>query len=106
MNQQRQTLTPPYPGAAAVPCLPHTTGVAHFTEEQGFKNMYPHTGAWGLWYLPGSKRFREWGDPAGGHKGRCLWWGRGQCWGGKAGSGSHSGWTRPVHQLLMKATSH
>lgn len=32
-------------------------GVAHFTEEQGFKNMYPHSGAWGLWYLPGSDRF-------------------------------------------------
>lgn len=32
-------------------------GVAHFTEEQGFKNMYPHQGAWGLWYLPGSDKF-------------------------------------------------
>jgi hypothetical protein len=28
-------------------------GVAHFTEEAGFKAMYPHQGAWGLWYLPG-----------------------------------------------------
>lgn len=26
-------------------------------EEQGFKNMYPHQGAWGFWYLPGSDKF-------------------------------------------------
>jgi uncharacterized membrane protein len=32
-------------------------GIAHFTEEQGFKNMYPHEGAWGFWYLPGSPQF-------------------------------------------------
>lgn len=25
-------------------------------EEQGFMNMYPHQGAWGLWYLPGEAR--------------------------------------------------
>lgn len=32
-------------------------GVAHFTEEQGFKDMYPHQGAWGFWRLPGSDTF-------------------------------------------------
>eukprot|EP00879_Flechtneria_rotunda_P021414 GHRR01022571.1.p1 GENE.GHRR01022571.1~~GHRR01022571.1.p1 ORF type:complete len:255 (+),score=58.54 GHRR01022571.1:124-888(+) len=32
-------------------------GVAHFTELQGFLNMYPHQGAWGIWYLPGSPKF-------------------------------------------------
>eukprot|EP00878_Enallax_costatus_P006079 GHUV01006375.1.p1 GENE.GHUV01006375.1~~GHUV01006375.1.p1 ORF type:complete len:247 (+),score=61.17 GHUV01006375.1:223-963(+) len=32
-------------------------GVAHFTAEQGFKNMYPHQGAWGFWSLPGSDKF-------------------------------------------------
>lgn len=28
-------------------------GVAHFTQEQGFLDMYPHRGAWGIWQLPG-----------------------------------------------------
>lgn len=34
-------------------------GVAHFTEERGFLNMVPHTGAWGgLWQLPGAPAVR------------------------------------------------
>lgn len=32
-------------------------GIAHFTEKQGFVDMYPHRGAWGIWYLPGSPTF-------------------------------------------------
>lgn len=32
-------------------------GIAHFTEEGGFKAMYPHQGAWGFWSLPGSAKF-------------------------------------------------
>eukprot|EP00873_Tetraselmis_striata_P039817 jgi/Tetstr1/460081/TSEL_005401.t1 len=32
-------------------------GVAHFTVEQGFLDMYPHRGAWGIYYLPGSPSF-------------------------------------------------
>jgi len=32
-------------------------GVAHFGVEQGFLDMYPHRGAWGIWYLPGSPSF-------------------------------------------------
>jgi uncharacterized membrane protein len=32
-------------------------GIAHFTEKQGFVDMYPHRGAWGIWYLPGSPAF-------------------------------------------------
>lgn len=34
------------------PPLPDMTSTPT-AEEQGFKNMYPHQGAWGLWYLPG-----------------------------------------------------
>lgn len=32
-------------------------GIGHFIERQGFVNMYPHKGAWGCWYLPGSAEF-------------------------------------------------
>lgn len=32
-------------------------GVAHFTLKETFINMYPAQGAWGFWYLPGSKFF-------------------------------------------------
>ncbi len=32
-------------------------GIAHFTMKEAFMNMYPAPGAWGLWYLPGSKFF-------------------------------------------------
>mmetsp|Transcript_39935 Transcript_39935/g.113249 ORF Transcript_39935/g.113249 Transcript_39935/m.113249 type:complete len:269 (+) Transcript_39935:206-1012(+) len=32
-------------------------GVAHFTAEKGFLAMYPHRGAWGIFYLPGSASF-------------------------------------------------
>ena len=32
-------------------------GYAHFAIEQGFLDMYPHEGAWGVWRLPGSARF-------------------------------------------------
>ncbi|KAF8059994.1 NHP2 [Scenedesmus sp. PABB004] len=50
-------------------------GVAHFTEEQGFVNMYPHQGAWGIWRLPGSARFHvQWTGVAeiAGGLGLCL----------------------------------
>lgn len=47
------------------------------------------------------------GGPSGGHKGRCLWWGRGaQCWGGWQGLHRQpSSVATPVHQLCMEATS-
>ena len=32
-------------------------GVAHFSLEKGFLDMYPHRGAWGIYALPGSPRF-------------------------------------------------
>ena len=32
-------------------------GVAHFTLKDAFMNMMPQRGAWGLWYVPGSKAF-------------------------------------------------
>ena len=32
-------------------------GVAHFTSQDTFINMMPSRGAWGLWYVPGSKAF-------------------------------------------------
>eukprot|EP00899_Mesostigma_viride_P004021 jgi/Mesvir1/1361/Mv12282-RA.1 len=32
-------------------------GVAHFGMEKGFLDMYPHRGAWGIFYLPGSPSF-------------------------------------------------
>ena len=32
-------------------------GVAHFSIKDAFINMYPARGAWGFWYLPGSKAF-------------------------------------------------
>jgi hypothetical protein len=42
------------------PCLWHHTRAAvallcllSAAEEQGFKSMYPHQGAWGFWNLPG-----------------------------------------------------
>lgn len=36
-------------------------GVTHFTLKQEFENIYPARGAWGIWYLPGSKSFHvEW----------------------------------------------
>lgn len=36
-------------------------GVAHFKIREEFENIYPKVGAWGFWYLPGSKKFHvEW----------------------------------------------
>lgn len=36
-------------------------GIAHFKIEDEFCNIYPSQGAWGFWYLPGSKEFHvEW----------------------------------------------
>jgi uncharacterized membrane protein len=32
-------------------------GVTHFTLKEEFENIYPARGAWGVWYLPGSKTF-------------------------------------------------
>ncbi|CAK0868419.1 unnamed protein product [Prorocentrum cordatum] len=32
-------------------------GVAHFTAAEPFEAIYPPTGTWGLWYLPGSAQF-------------------------------------------------
>ena len=32
-------------------------GAAHFALPRGFKDMYPHKGAWGWWNLPGSPEF-------------------------------------------------
>ena len=32
-------------------------GVAHFKIADEFENIYPKVGAWGFWYLPGSKTF-------------------------------------------------
>jgi uncharacterized membrane protein len=32
-------------------------GAAHFALPKGFEDMYPHQGAWGFWYLPGSPDF-------------------------------------------------
>ena len=32
-------------------------GIAHFGLEQGFLDMYPHRGAWGIYFLPGSPSF-------------------------------------------------
>ena len=32
-------------------------GAAHFALPQGFKDMFPHKGAWGWWNLPGSPEF-------------------------------------------------
>lgn len=32
-------------------------GIAHFTEVEGFSNIYPGRGAWGIWYLPGNASF-------------------------------------------------
>lgn len=32
-------------------------GIAHFKLEDDFSNIMPAQGAWGLWYLPGSKQF-------------------------------------------------
>jgi uncharacterized membrane protein len=32
-------------------------GLSHFSMQEGFVNMMPAQGSWGLWYLPGSKKF-------------------------------------------------
>ena len=32
-------------------------GVTHFTLQEEYENIYPSQGAWGFWYLPGSKEF-------------------------------------------------
>lgn len=32
-------------------------GLAHFALPGGFRDMYPHRGAWGFWYLPGTPEF-------------------------------------------------
>jgi uncharacterized membrane protein len=32
-------------------------GAAHFALPKGFEDMYPHEGAWGFWYLPGTPDF-------------------------------------------------
>ena len=32
-------------------------GAAHFGIPKGFEDMFPHKGAWGFWYLPGSPDF-------------------------------------------------
>ncbi|VEU35642.1 unnamed protein product [Pseudo-nitzschia multistriata] len=32
-------------------------GVTHFTLKEEYENIYPTRGAWGVWYLPGSRAF-------------------------------------------------
>jgi len=32
-------------------------GLTHFTVQEEYENIYPSQGAWGIWYLPGSKEF-------------------------------------------------
>mmetsp|Transcript_19195 Transcript_19195/g.48262 ORF Transcript_19195/g.48262 Transcript_19195/m.48262 type:complete len:275 (-) Transcript_19195:14-838(-) len=32
-------------------------GSAHFTSKEGFENIYPPMGTWGVWFLPGSAEF-------------------------------------------------
>jgi len=32
-------------------------GLSHFTMSESFCNIMPSNGAWGFWYLPGSKKF-------------------------------------------------
>jgi uncharacterized membrane protein len=32
-------------------------GISHFTNPQGFQNIYPPQGTWGIWYIPGSPAF-------------------------------------------------
>ena len=32
-------------------------GAAHFALPKGFEDMFPHEGAWGFWYLPGTPDF-------------------------------------------------
>lgn len=34
-----------------------TAGVGHFVQKESFIQIYPPTGTWGLWYLPGSANF-------------------------------------------------
>jgi hypothetical protein len=113
-SQQQLTIATPLwcPCPCLLPLLPlPPSGVAHFTEEQGFKNMYPHNGAWGLWYLPGSKRFREW-QGRGGRMWQVLVVAQAsQCLGvlqqdsaaGVGGAGNPSlGVTSAAQQLLLK----
>ena len=32
-------------------------GVGHYVNSQGFQDIYPPRGTWGIWYLPGSSAF-------------------------------------------------
>jgi len=34
-----------------------TAGIGHFVNAQGFRDIYPPLGTWGIWYLPGSASF-------------------------------------------------
>jgi len=34
-----------------------TAGIGHFVKKESFIQIYPPTGTWGLWYLPGSANF-------------------------------------------------
>ena len=42
---------------AVLASSPSAPGAARFALPKGFEDMYPHRGAWGFWYLPGTPDF-------------------------------------------------
>lgn len=56
-----RTVPTAQPASRLIGLIYLVTGITHFTNLDGFCDVYPERGAWGWWYLPGSAKFHvEW----------------------------------------------